>query len=209
MTNDANDDEIVALLIEDSPDAVARLRAALRPAHGRRFRVEQATTMVEAKARLGEFVPDAILLTLGGQEAEPEALLDDLLTDLDAPPPILVLTDRDDEALGDRLIAQGAEDYLAKPVADDRSLRRALRSAVERDRLRKRIRQTKIAMAREHELSAIVRGLADTGQTSQTAHLYGIRTLREMDQDLFAELRGLYGDCLGNAARNAYVACGQ
>jgi signal transduction histidine kinase len=130
------------LLVEDNPGDAELLRELLaEPAAGLVAptvvwveRVAQARALL-ARAAAGEVeTPDAILLDLSLPDARGLSTVE--LVRAAAPMlPIVVLTGLDDEALAVQAVQAGAQDYLVKGVVTAPGLRRALRHALERQRL--------------------------------------------------------------------------
>ena len=130
------------LLVEDNPGDAELLRELLgEPATGLVAprvtwveRVGQARALL-ARAAAGDGEPiDAILLDLSLPDARGLATVE--LVRAAAPTlPIVVLTGHDDEALAVQAVQAGAQDYLVKGVVSAAGLRRALRHALERQRL--------------------------------------------------------------------------
>ena len=125
------------LLVEDSQTDAALVQRFLRD--------EREPHMVRVVRRFADFA-DAVR-----ERAWEIVLLDMTLPDGEglelyrrareiAPTlPIVILSGRSDEELALAAVAAGAQDYLLKGHVDDVTLRRALRYAVERDRMQRRL----------------------------------------------------------------------
>jgi diguanylate cyclase (GGDEF)-like protein/PAS domain S-box-containing protein len=122
---------IAVLLVEDDPEDVTLLQWSLAlSVPGVALTV--TGTIAAAIDALDEFEFDCVLLDLGLPDADG---LDGLGTLLRmSPPPVLVLTGRDDDHLALSAISMGAEDYLAKNDLAGEALGRAIRYAIERRR---------------------------------------------------------------------------
>ncbi|MDF1502216.1 hybrid sensor histidine kinase/response regulator [Roseisolibacter sp. H3M3-2] len=129
------------LLVEDSAGDAGLLQALLDEAEEAddghaplRAAVRWVTRLRDARAALAEAAPDVVLLDLSLPDARG---LDTLRQAREAAPtlPIVVLTGLDDEAVALRAMRAGAQDYLVKGTVTAAGLRRALRHAVERQRL--------------------------------------------------------------------------
>ena len=120
------------LVVEDNPDDVELIRLKLGAVSGEgRFEIESVDRLSEAVRRLKG--SDIVLLDLG----LPDAGGIDAVVRLsnEAPEiPLVVLTGRDDSALGLAAVREGAQDFLVKDKVDGPLLDRSLRYAVERKR---------------------------------------------------------------------------
>ena len=119
---------------------------------GGRFRVEEVGELGGAVSRLEEEAPGVILLDLTLPDARGleglrriRGVRDDL--------PVVILSATADEEIAVQAVAEGAQDYLVKGRIDRDLLARALRYAVERQRL---ILQLREALARVRTLSGLL-----------------------------------------------------
>jgi PAS domain S-box-containing protein len=122
------------LLVEDNRGDSVLIGEALRDSGGVLFSVDRASTLAEARTRLSESAYDAILLDLGLPDSQGFETLTAMLGSTKAP--VLVLTGLDDETIGVQSVRHGAQDFLVKGRTSEEVLRRSLRYAVERARLR-------------------------------------------------------------------------
>ncbi len=127
------------LLIEDDPEdafLVCELLVGLAGIEGTRrgFEVEQATRLDEGLELAQEDGFDVLLLDLGLPDSDGH---DTVTRARSAAPslPIIVLTDRDDEASGYEAVQLGAQDFLSKSNLNSALLRRSLLAAIERHHL--------------------------------------------------------------------------
>ena len=126
---------ISVLLVEDNPGDARLFREALKDAYASKFDLVHCTTLAQALDLLGSTKPDVIVVDLG----LPDGLGIEVVkrTHSRAPAvPLVVLTSRADDALGLQALHEGAQDYLVKGELDPRLLSRALRYAMERQRMR-------------------------------------------------------------------------
>jgi K+-sensing histidine kinase KdpD len=134
-TGDGTQRSGAVLLVDDEPAGETRLRHHVR-SDGFRLetRVEDLTRVETVDAALstlstGEY--DALLLSfeLDGRDG-----LTALEQVLDAEPgvPVVVLTGREDHAVGEAAVRRGAQDYLVRGALDGRRLSRTLGYAVQR-----------------------------------------------------------------------------
>jgi signal transduction histidine kinase len=129
---------LTVLLVEDNPGDAMLMRDLLEEpdaaAHGPAPRVLDADRVSEARALLAAVRVDAVLLDLSLPDARG---LDTVARVREAAPhlPIVVLTGLDDEAVAVQAVQAGAQDYLVKGAVTGLGVRRALRRAIERQRL--------------------------------------------------------------------------
>ncbi len=141
------ENHIQLLLIEDNPGDARLIREALREARGDRFDLEQADRLATGLARLDEGGLQLVLLDLSLPDSQGMDTV--ARTHAQAPDvPIVVLTGLDDEALALRALETGAQDYLVKGDVDGRTLRRAIRYAIERQQARTAFRQSEASFRR-------------------------------------------------------------
>ena len=120
------------LVVEDNPDDVELIRLKLDGVASDRGFVIQAVDRVSTALRRLKGA-DVVLLDLGLPDANGIDAVGRLSNE--APEvPIVVLTGRDDSALGLRAVREGAQDFLVKDRVDGPLLDRSLRYAVERKR---------------------------------------------------------------------------
>jgi CheY-like chemotaxis protein len=120
------------LVVEDNADDVELIRLKLEGVSTDRGFVIEAVDRVSAALRRLKGA-DVVLLDLG----LPDALGIEAVSRLsnEAPEiPLVVLTGRDDAALGLRAVREGAQDFLVKDKVDGPLLDRSLRYAIERKR---------------------------------------------------------------------------
>lgn len=135
---------IVILLVEDDGATVLLLEQllALRLRGSLQFR--RADRLSTALREMTRGDVDIALLDLGLPDSQG---LDTLvrLREVNPGVPIIVLTGLDDEALAEKALQQGADDYVIKSELDGKGLARAVRYAMERSRSHR-------ALAAEHRL---------------------------------------------------------
>lgn len=127
------------LLIEDNPGDVRLIREMLAEVGGASFDLECVDRLSPGLERLAEGGFDVALLDLG----LPDGRGLDTFTKAQVQAgevPIVVLTALDDEALAAKAVAAGAQDYLIKGQVDGKLLVRAIRYAIERQRLQAELR---------------------------------------------------------------------
>ena len=122
------------LLVEDNPGDVRLFKEALKETYASKFNLTHCSSLAQALDQVPKSLPDVIVVDLG----LPDACGIDVIqrTRANAPAvPVVVLTSRADEALGLQALHAGAQDYLIKGELDPRLLSRALRYAIERQRM--------------------------------------------------------------------------
>ncbi len=126
------------LVVEDDPADRAMVVAALAGT-GSPTVVHEAATLAVAHDLLAAQPVDVVLLDLGLPDADDVSALASLLT-IRSAPPIVVVTGRDEERLGERTVRLGATDFLTKDMLvggkSARILDRVLRHAIARHRQR-------------------------------------------------------------------------
>jgi phosphoserine phosphatase RsbU/P len=140
------------LLIEGN-DADAVLVEKLLREGASLFELVRADCLSAGLARLGEGGIDAVLLDLSLPDSEGLDTLERARAS-SAATPIVVLTERDDRAIGKRAVRHGAQDFLVKGQFESNLLGRSLRFAIERKRRQRaegivEANELKLEMARE------------------------------------------------------------
>lgn len=125
---------IHVLLIEDNPGDARLIEVALSDAGGGNFLLTWMSTLAEGLSLLSEKHADVVLLDLSlpdsfGMETVGKVL--DQAPDI----PIVVLTGHPDDSLSVTAVQAGAQDYLIKGEVEGNLLVRALRYAIERNRM--------------------------------------------------------------------------
>jgi len=180
------------LIVEDSPADQYLIEEMLR---GSAITTEAVNTLAAAETRLSKGEFELVLLDLGLPDSQG---LDGLTRLLAVAPgiPIVVMTGQRDDELGFDALHLGAEDFLQKDwIADAALIKRTLRFAVERYRLRLRLQIAE----REQEAMALGR-IGGSAKVSISASAFGLKPLRESDPGLFTEIRDHYGQILSAAA---------
>jgi PAS domain S-box-containing protein len=159
------------LVIEDNPGDARLLREMLGEPDQQRVTVIQVESLGAAEDHLAANIVDVILLDLGLPDAQGlEAVR---RTHAAAPlVPLVILTGLDDELLAAQALQVGAQDYLIKGQIEPRGLSRALRYAVERNRL-----DTALFAEKERAhvtLDSIGDAVASTDLAGQIAYLNAV-----------------------------------
>ncbi len=129
------------LLVEDSTSDAELLREHLLDVGFEHFDVTHVERLDEALDRLGKQVFDVVLLDLSLPDS---CGVDTLLrTQREAPEvPLVVLTGLSDQMLAIEAVRHGVQDYLIKGQTDERQIARAIRYAIERQRMEKELRRS-------------------------------------------------------------------
>jgi diguanylate cyclase (GGDEF)-like protein/PAS domain S-box-containing protein len=124
----------ILLLVEDNAGDANLLREMLNEPGPNNTTLTHVKRLSEAEQYLAVHLVDIILLDLGLPDTQGLAAV--RRTRAAAPHvPVVVLTGMDDQTLAANALREGAQDYLIKGEIEARSLRRALRYAVERKAL--------------------------------------------------------------------------
>ncbi len=147
------------LVIEDSDTDYYLIERALGPD----FELSRATTLRGGLQVVSSHPPDLVILDLTIEDSQGFDTFQRAhaaLTDI----PILILSGLDDEELAIRAVSSGAQDYIRKSRLLDYPLDRAARYAVERENLRRQIRESeRFANATVDSLTAHIAILNETG----------------------------------------------
>jgi PAS domain S-box-containing protein len=156
------------LLLEDSPADAALMQVSLAEDSVSQFDVTCVTRLSEATHQLGIATYDAMLLDLTVPDSTG---INTVKVCHAASPrtPIIVLTGMGDVAVAVEALREGAQDYLVKGEAQGSQLDRAIRYAMERQRLEEERRhllveantQRRLAQERADQLGAIFAAQAD------------------------------------------------
>lgn len=128
------------LLIEDDPAYARLIEALLEEESEGGYTVDRAARLHEGLDILRAGVVDAVLLDLTLPDSKG---LDTFVRASESAPnvPIVVLTGFDDEQLALEAVKRGAQDYLVKGSAENDTLARSLRYAMERHRMQATLRE--------------------------------------------------------------------
>jgi signal transduction histidine kinase len=129
-----NKKPLQVLLVEDNAGDALLLREMFRKEPRGSFELSHLTHLADAEARLAKGGIDIVLLDMGLPDGHG---LDTLLRARAAAPDVvfIVMTGLEDEELAAQAMKEGAQDYLIKGQIENRALPRALRHAIERQRM--------------------------------------------------------------------------
>jgi len=128
------EEQINVLVVEDNPGDARLIREMLAEAKDGGFNMEHADQLSTGLECLTDWDAHLVLLDL----SLPDSHGLDTFTQLHAhipEVPIIILTGLDSEALGQIAVREGAQDYLVKGQITSSTLARAIRFAIERQRL--------------------------------------------------------------------------
>jgi signal transduction histidine kinase len=126
--------QIRVLLIEDNPGDARLLREMLNEPGSIKTELAHFGCMNDALDHLSSNSPNIVLLDLGLPDAEGLAAVRQVHA-VAPSVPLVVLTGLDDESLAIQALQEGAQDYLIKGQIEIHALLRALRYAIERQRM--------------------------------------------------------------------------
>ena len=179
---------IHTLLIEDSAADARLLREILGASGHIEFRLTHAETLKQGLERLEKARFDVVLLDLNLPDSSGLASVDNLLAS-QVRAPVVVMTGTEDEDLGLRAVAAGAQDFLVKGQLNRAATVRTIRFAVERFNALARQQYETVRATGERlqdEIGRLAASLDDAGQNTSS--------YRESLTGLAAELkRGMAG----------------
>lgn len=144
-------ESIKVLLVEDNLGDARLLYEGVEEAFPGHFQIAHVRRLSETLEYLWEEPCDVVLLDLGLPDSHGLETL--VLVRAQAPDvPIVVLTGFDDEDLGDRILQEGAQDYLVKGEMDSKALARSLRYAIARKATEQALVRQEVAVAKADEL---------------------------------------------------------
>jgi DNA-binding NarL/FixJ family response regulator len=153
--------KIKVMLVEDNPADARLLRAATAQTGSSHLELVHTTRLSEALPRLRRERFDVVLLDLGLPDSQS---LETLQSVREAVPalPIVVMTGLNDEEVALEALQRGAQDYILKGTVDGALVVRAVRYAIERNRLSADLVEN---VARRKEAEAALR-------RAQTSHIW-------------------------------------
>lgn len=195
------DNLIRTLHLEDNP-ADARLvkeifADAVSRAGSAPWALSQVTQLSQALDALGAERFDIVLADLSLPDAQG---MDSIKRIRHAAPQtaIVVMSGLADETLAMQAVQEGAQDYLFKNEVTGSLLLRAVRYAVERQRLQEELAQARQREQQQHELESLGR-LSGPTSTAVTARLFDMVPLPKAVPERFDEWVRRYGDLMDQA----------
>lgn len=185
--------DLRTLIIEDDDDYAAFLAAVANQDNMIRLVVTRVKSLAEAIELEDDF--DVAVLDLGLPDGSGLAAVSRLLEHVSCP--VVVLTALDDPRTAVDAMRLGVQEYLLKEETQAPLLLRAVRYAVERDRLTRQVTEAKHASERERELRRLERLTASS--TSLTAGSFGGGPLRDRSPAHFSDFASEYGRIMDQA----------
>jgi signal transduction histidine kinase len=184
------------LLVEDNAGDARLLREMFSKEKAGSFELTHKTRMSEAEVHLAGGGVDVVLIDMGLPDGQG---IENLRRARAASPDVvmMVLTGLDDEALAAEAIQEGAQDYLIKGQIENRALPRALRHAMDRQRMQTesdRMRNQQLQL-RDDFLSHVSHELR-----SPLTAIYSFTTI--VADGLAGKTSPQQGDCLQIVLRN-------
>ncbi|MGF1612290.1 MAG: response regulator [Kiloniellales bacterium] len=184
------------LHVEDNPGDARLLRELLNGHSGSPFDLTHRVRLQDALALLDEEAFDVIVLDLGLPDSQGMATLDQTKQTIPHRAiPIVVVTGLDDEHVGLLALQHGAQDYLVKENLHADILARALRYAVERQRLLESLEEERTKRRQATEFASLEK-IASPGTSLITAGAYGQERLQDASPDTFELLVEQYGSLI-------------
>lgn len=187
------------LLIDDNPPDRVRYRRMLQrgaETGGESFEITEAEDGGSGLALVRAANPafDCVLLDQDLPDLQGLDVLDDIRANPETPP-VVMLTGEEDAAVSIEALRRGASDYLMKRRIDEDRLLRAVRGAIERSALERRLREQQQRLLRFYRL---------TSQTDDALFIVEAETLRISDCNEAARTR--LGLSPGDEGRHAVPA---
>src|ERR1017187_4271927 len=126
---------IQVLLIEDNPGAARLLQEMLKESSSFKTELTQFSNMADGLSHLARNAANVVLLDLGLPDANGLAAVRKV-HEVAARIALVVLTGLDDGTVATQALTAGAQDYLIKGQIGTQALLRAIRYAIERQRMR-------------------------------------------------------------------------
>ena len=133
-----NNQPINIMLVEDNPGDARLISELLKEARGKNYQLDHVDRLAAGTEHIKNGSVDIVLLDLGLPDCSG---LDGLtaVKGIADQVPIVVLTGLDDEAVAVAAVQTGAQDYLVKGQVDGNLLWRAIRYAIERKQLERKL----------------------------------------------------------------------
>ncbi len=158
------------LMVEDNQDDVVLTKDML----GSRAFVTNKTTLKEAFEELKLRSFDVILLDLGVPDSQGIETFETISRYSATVPPVIVLTSNDDEALIQKTLTQGAQDYLVKSHLTPELLSRTVLHAIERYKFDQALRKKNRELVALNQSLAKARDIAVDASRSKSEFLANI-----------------------------------
>src|SRR5215210_6372161 len=157
------------LIVDDSPDDRELYRRLLGQDPEQEYEFLEAELGEDGLALAREERPDCLLLDYRLPDVDGLEFLDHLLQD--GPIPVIVLTGQGSESVAVQAMKGGAQDYLLKGAISRQDLRRAVRNAVEKVALRRKVEERTAELARVNDALQAMYGEQEDLVRQRTAEL--------------------------------------
>ena len=144
----------ILIIAADAADRAA-WRSYLQPGRGDGWVFIEAATAAEGRAALRSAAPECLLLSATLPETTAKQALNSLCRQSGRLLPVIVIGDKDDEAMSAAMLRQGAQEYLCRAHLRPAVLRRTVRNVIERTALHREL------AARNRELEKHLRALEE------------------------------------------------
>ncbi len=183
------DGPLTILLVEDNPGDARLLRETLRVSSCSRASLVHVSDLGEGMERLAAGGIDCVLLDLGLRDSEGLGTFSAVRAHA-ADLPIIVLTGLDDQALAERAVREGAQDYLVKGQVEGELLCRSIRYAIERKRADRSLREMEKRGKSQEKLASLGQVAAGIAHEIRNP-LSGLNIYLSMLSQLVSEGRGM------------------
>lgn len=185
----------ILLIEDDTVDRIAIINELQKL--GKHIQIDEASDAKTARQMLTEKCYGCVLLDYGLPQKNGLQFIKEMQSTNMNTVPIIVLTRRDDENLGIKMVHEGAQDYLIKNQVDGKQILRSIHYAMERFKLLREIAEAKQREQKEIETAITnqnkMRGWQDS---SITAQMIGMGPLRKRFPHIFVDLLKEYESLL-------------
>ncbi len=182
--NDPHDNHLNILILED--DVVDRklLERFLKLSSLSGASVKSASLLKEALDMVQSEPFDVVLSDLGLPDSTGTTAIDQL-HHVAPCVPVIVMSGQDDEAVAVQAVQQGAQDYLIKGQVDSQILVRAIRYAVERKKVERKLQETEQNYRTIFDNSAVAIMMADEAGRLISWNQFAANLLEMTEEDLY------------------------
>jgi len=176
-------DKVRVLCIEDNAGDARLVKELLADAPFRKYEFTHRNHLDDIDKELTGNEYDVVLLDLNLGDSFGVATFEKatrLLPNI----PIIILTGSEDEALAEKIIQLGAQDYLVKNAINTPLLTRTIRYAIERNILTIELLKSKQLERQTREVESLD-NLPLSARSKVTEQMLGIKTLHEYSEDSF------------------------
>lgn len=146
-----SDSALKVLIVDDNPEDLATYQRFFRKDPSHSYQVYQACSGEEALTLYHSTSLDCLLVDYMLPDTDGLSLLNELKKNDRFAPPIIMLTGQGNEDVVIKAMRAGAADYLSKRVLSVEVLRRAVTNAVEKHRLRRKVKEKHLALEKANQ----------------------------------------------------------